>query len=50
LGGHSLLAVRLIDRTEQVFGKKISLATLFAGPTIEHLAGALQRQEDAGVS
>jgi surfactin family lipopeptide synthetase A len=47
LGGHSLLAARLVVQIEQVFGKKIPLATLFAGPTIEHLASALQGQEDA---
>jgi thioesterase domain-containing protein/acyl carrier protein len=44
LGGHSLLAVRLVNRIEQTFGKKISLSTLFAGPTIEQLAQALQHQ------
>jgi amino acid adenylation domain-containing protein len=38
LGGHSLLAARLLDRTAQVFGKKMALETLFAGPTIEQLA------------
>jgi thioesterase domain-containing protein len=48
LGGHSLLAARLIERIEQVCGKKIPLATLFAGPTIEQLADALQQQEDIG--
>jgi surfactin family lipopeptide synthetase A len=48
LGGHSLLAARLVARIEQVFGKKIPLATLFAGPTIEKLANALQQQADAG--
>src|SRR5205823_7063963 len=46
LGGHSLLATRLVSRIEQVFRKKISLATLFAGPTIEYLADALQQQEE----
>jgi amino acid adenylation domain-containing protein len=45
LGGHSLLAARLVDRIEQSFGKKIPLTTLFAEPTIEHLAEALQTEE-----
>lgn len=45
LGGHSLLAIRLVSRIEEVFGKKISLATLFMGPTIEELTQALQQQE-----
>ncbi|HEY7415100.1 MAG TPA: amino acid adenylation domain-containing protein, partial [Ktedonobacteraceae bacterium] len=44
LGGHSLLAARLVDRIEQVFQKKITLASLFAGPTIEQLAAALEQQ------
>ena len=48
LGGHSLLAARLIERIEQVFGKKIPLSTLFAGPTIEDLANALQQQAGVG--
>src|SRR5579883_575155 len=47
LGGHSLLVVRLFDRIEQVTGKKLALATLLAGPTIEQLAEALARI-DAG--
>ena len=38
LGGHSLLAARLLDKITQVFGKKIALEALFAGPTIEQLA------------
>lgn len=45
LGGHSLLAVRLVDRIEQGWGKKISSATLFAGPTIEQLAKVLIQPE-----
>src|SRR5579859_3656721 len=47
LGGHSLLATKLVVKIEQVFGKKLPLSTLFAKPTIERLAEALQ-EEDAG--
>jgi len=46
VGGNSLLAARLADHIEQVCGKRISPATLFAGPTIEQLAKALQTEED----
>jgi amino acid adenylation domain-containing protein len=49
LGGHSFLATRLISRIEQVFRKKISLATLFIEPTVEHLADALQQLGEEGV-
>jgi amino acid adenylation domain-containing protein len=45
LGGHSLLSVRMMDRIEQVLGKKLPLATLFQGATIEHLSEALLKQE-----
>jgi amino acid adenylation domain-containing protein len=45
LGGHSLLAARMIDRIEQNFGKKLPLATFFAGATIEHLATVLQDEQ-----
>ena len=48
LGGHSLLAARMIDRIEQSFGKKLPLATLYAGATIEHLAHLLAREEEIG--
>lgn len=41
LGGHSLLAVRLVDRIEQVWGKKISAAILLANPTIDQLSAVL---------
>jgi len=46
LGGHSLLAARLVDRIEQATGKKIPLATLFAGATIQHLVEALLLSDD----
>ena len=42
LGGHSLLAVQLIERIERACGKKLALSTLFANPTVEQIAGALQ--------
>jgi amino acid adenylation domain-containing protein len=38
LGGHSLLALRLFDRVERAFGKRLPLASLFQAPTIECLA------------
>ena len=46
LGGHSLLAARMINRIEQDFGKRLPFVTLFAEPTIEHLANALLEEED----
>ena len=46
LGGHSLLAAGMAARIEQVWGKKLALATLFAGPTIEQLAQALLQARD----
>ena len=45
LGGHSLLAAQLFALLEEVYGKRIPLATLFQRPTIEQLAQCL-RQED----
>jgi len=48
LGGYSLLAVRLVDRIEQVWGKKISPEMLLANATIEHLANALVQPEETG--
>ncbi len=42
LGGDSLQAVRLFDRIEQRYGKRLALSTLFAGATIEQVATAVQ--------
>jgi thioesterase domain-containing protein/acyl carrier protein len=44
LGGTSLLAVRLCAQIEKTLGHKVSLATLFKAPTIEHLARAIERK------
>lgn len=44
LGGHSLLAVQLLERVEQVTGKRLNVASLFNAPTIEALAQLLRRQ------
>ncbi|HEV2988768.1 MAG TPA: amino acid adenylation domain-containing protein [Candidatus Angelobacter sp.] len=41
LGGHSLLAVQLIARIEERLNKRIPMASLFQGATIEHLAQAM---------
>lgn len=46
LGGHSLVAARLVDRIEQVFGKKLPLATFFGAATIERLAEVLMGEEN----
>jgi amino acid adenylation domain-containing protein len=46
LGGHSLLAVQLLDRIEQAYGKRLALSTLFAKPTVEQLAEALQDSDE----
>lgn len=47
LGGHSLLAARMVDRIEQVCGKRIPLSTLYAGATIAYLAEVILQDEDA---
>ena len=48
LGGHSLLAVRLFTQIEKTFGKRLPLAMLFKGATVEHLARELQKPVDSG--
>ena len=44
LGGHSLVAVKLMNRVEQAFGKKLPIATLLQAPTIEQLATILRQE------
>ncbi len=48
LGGHSLLAVQLVNRIEQVSGKRIPLTTLFAGATVAQLSRVIL--EDGAVA
>jgi aspartate racemase len=50
LGGHSLLWVRMMDRMEQMFGRRVRLSTLFSGATIEYLAEALKQEAQSDSS
>ncbi|MES1243385.1 MAG: amino acid adenylation domain-containing protein, partial [Acidobacteriota bacterium] len=45
LGGHSLLAVRLLSRLESATGKRIPMAALFQGATVERLAALVRGQD-----
>jgi amino acid adenylation domain-containing protein/non-ribosomal peptide synthase protein (TIGR01720 family) len=45
LGGHSLLALRLVAAAERLTGRRVPMATLLAGPTVEQLARELQGGE-----
>jgi len=47
LGGHSLLAVRLMAWIDQKFGRHLSMATLFKGPTIAQLALILRQEHES---
>jgi len=47
LGGHSLLAARTMARIEDVFGKRLPLATLFEAPTIAQLAPLVRGEAQA---
>ena len=44
LGGHSLLIVQLIARIEETFGKRVPMAELLQGATIEHLEKLLSQE------
>ncbi|WP_304951795.1 condensation domain-containing protein, partial [Xanthomonas sp. LMG 8992] len=45
LGGNSLLAVRLLSRIEAACGVRLSLAEVFAHPTLRELAQAVTRHQ-----
>jgi amino acid adenylation domain-containing protein len=42
LGGHSLLAVHLIGRIERILGRRLPVASLFQGATVERVAASLR--------
>jgi amino acid adenylation domain-containing protein len=44
LGGSSLLALRMIERVEHAIGRKVPLSVMLSGPTVEHLAEAIQEE------
>ena len=47
LGGHSLAAVRLFALIENRLGKRLPLATVFQGATVEHLATSFRQRAKA---
>src|SRR5262249_1936920 len=50
LGGDSLLAVRMLAQVEQVYGRRLSAAALFARPTVESLARAIMDHDGGAPS
>jgi amino acid adenylation domain-containing protein len=44
LGGHSLLIMRLIARVQDAFGLELSIRTVFAAPTLEAMAAAIEER------
>jgi aspartate racemase len=45
LGGHSLLALRLTNRIEKEFGRKLTLTALIQAPTVEEMAWLVRAEE-----
>jgi amino acid adenylation domain-containing protein len=44
LGGHSLLIMRLLTRVKAAFGVDLPIRLVFAGPTLESMAGEVERR------
>ncbi|HMJ89477.1 MAG TPA: amino acid adenylation domain-containing protein, partial [Candidatus Acidoferrum sp.] len=50
LGGHSLLAVRMMDRVEELTGKKLPMTELFHDATIAHLSELILQSKESSAS
>jgi amino acid adenylation domain-containing protein len=50
LGGHSLLSLQLASAIKAQLGASVPTATLFAAPTVEALAHAIDTQSESGAS
>jgi acyl carrier protein len=44
LGGHSLLIMRLLARVQDTLDLRISIRTVFSMPTLEAMAGEIERR------
>ncbi len=47
LGGHSLLAVKMMDRVEELTGRKLPVTALFEDATITHLAELILNEDSS---
>ena len=44
LGGHSLLIMRLLVKIQATFDQELSIRTVFSMPTLEAMAGEIERR------
>ena len=47
LGGHSLLTIRMLREIEKATGQRLTIASIFEGPTIERIAALLDSGAEA---